>query len=105
MVEAFHDGQIGVMQLDVLAHEGDGAGLGAGGDPGQHLFPLGEVGRGNIQMQLFDHHVVEAAGVEHQRTLVEAGHGQVLDDALRACVAEGADLPADVAAHAAVARR
>ena len=53
-------------------------------------------------MQLFDYHVVEAAGVEHQRTLVEAGHGQVLDDALRLDVAEGADLPADVAAHAAV---
>ena len=102
VVEAFHDGQIGVMQLDVLAHEGDGAGLAAGGDPGQHLFPLGEVCGGNIQMQLLDHHVVEAAGVEHQRTLVEAGHGQVLDDALRLDVAEGADLPADVAAHAAV---
>ena len=40
--------------------------------------------------------------MEHQRTLVEAGHGQVLDDALRLDVAEGADLPADVAAHAAV---
>ena len=40
--------------------------------------------------------------MEHQRALVQAGHGQVLNDALRLDVTEGADLAADIAAHAAV---
>ena len=53
-------------------------------------------------MQLLHHHIVQTVGVQHQRALVEARHGQVLDDALRLDVAEGADLAADIAAHAAV---
>ena len=40
--------------------------------------------------------------MEHQRALVQAGHGQVLNDALRLDITEGADLAADIAAHAAV---
>ena len=40
--------------------------------------------------------------MQHQGALVEAWHGQVFDDALGLDVAEGADLAADVAAHAAV---
>ena len=102
VVEALHDGEVGVVQLDVFAYQRDGAGLAAGGDAGDHLLPLGQVGRGDVQLQLLDHHIVQTVGVEHQRALVEAGHGQVLDDALRLHVAEGADLAADVAAHAAV---
>ena len=90
------------MQLDILAHQCNGAGLAAGGNAGDHLLPLGQVGGGNIQVQLLYHHIVQTVGVQHQRALVEARHGQVLDDTLRLDVAEGADLAADVAAHAAV---
>ena len=46
------------MQLDVLAHQCNGAGLAAGGNAGDHLLPLGQVGRGNIQVQLLHHHIV-----------------------------------------------
>ena len=53
-------------------------------------------------MQLLHHYIVQTVGVQHQRALVEARHGQVLDDTLRLDIAEGADLAADVAAHAAV---
>ncbi len=95
--------EVGVVQLDVLAHQRDGAGLAAGGDAGDDVLPLGQVGvGGNVQLELVHHHVVQTVGVEHQRALVEAGHGQVLDDAFGLDVAEGADLAADVAAHAAV---
>ena len=97
MVKALHDGEVGVVQLDVLAHQRDGAGLAAGGDAGDDVLPLGQVGGGNVQLELVYHHVVQTVGVEHQRTLVEAGHGQVLDDAFGLDVAEGADLAADVA--------
>ena len=102
MVQALHDGEVGVVQLDVLAHQRDGTGLAAGGDAGDDVLPLGQVGGGNVQLELVHHHVVQTVGVEHQRALVEAGHGQVLDDAFGLDVAEGADLAADVAAHAAV---
>ena len=40
--------------------------------------------------------------MQHQRALIQTGHGQVLDHTLRLHIAEGADLAADVAAHAAV---
>ncbi len=83
------------MELDVLAHQRDGAGLAAGGDAAHHLLPLGQVGGGHVQLELFHHHVVQTIGVQHQRALVQAGHGQVLDDALRLDVAEGADLAED----------
>ena len=102
VVQALHHGEVGVVQFDILAHQRDGAGLAAGGDAGHYLLPFGQVGGGHVQFQFLHHHVVEAIGVQHQRALVEAGHGQVLNDALGLHVAEGADLPADVAAHAAV---
>ena len=102
VVQALHHRQVGVVELDVLAHQRDGAGLAAGDDAAHHLLPLGQVGGGHVQLELFHHHVVQTIGVQHQRALVQAGHGQVLDDALRLDVAEGADLAADVGAHAAV---
>ena len=102
VVQAFHHREVCIVQLDVLAHQCNGAGLAAGGNAGDYLLPLGQVGGGNIQMQLLHHHIVQTVGVQHQRALVETGHGQVLDDALRFDVAEGADLAADIAAHAAV---
>ena len=102
VVQAFHHREVCIVQLDVLAHQCNGAGLAAGGNAGDYLLPLGQVSGGNIQMQLLHHHIVQTVGVQHQRALVETGHGQVLDDALRFDVAEGADLAADIAAHAAV---
>ena len=102
VVQALHHGKISVVQLDVLAHQRNGAGLAAGGNAGDHTLPLGQVGGGHVQLELFHHHIIQAVGVEHQRALVQAGHGQVLNDALRLDIAEGADLAADIAAHAAV---
>ena len=86
----------------IFANQGNGAGLAAGGNAGDHTLPLGQVGGGHVQLELFHHHIIQTVGVEHQRALVQAGHGQVLNNALRLDIAEGADLAADVAAHAAV---
>ena len=90
------------MQLDVLAHQRDAAGLAAGSNAADHLLPLGQVGSGHIQLELLHHYLVQTTGVQHQRALVQAGHGQVLDHTLRLHIAESADLAADVAAHTAV---
>ena len=48
MVQAFHHREVSIVQLDILAHQCNGAGLAAGGNAGDHLLPLGQVGRGNI---------------------------------------------------------
>ena len=75
MIQAFHHGEVSIVQLDVLAHQCNAAGLAAGGNAGHHLLPLGQVGRGHVQLQLLHNHVVQTVGVQHQRALVEAGHG------------------------------
>ena len=102
VIQAFHHREVSIMQLDVLAHQCNAAGLAAGGNAGHHLLPLGQVGRRNVQLEFLHHDLVQTTGVQHQRALVQAGHGQVLDHTLRLHIAEGADLAADIAAHAAV---
>ncbi len=102
VVQTLHHAQVGVVQLDVLAHQGDGAGLAAGGDAGDQVLPLGQIAFGGVQVQLAGHGLGQAGGLQHQRALVQAGHGQVFNDAVGPHVAEQADLALDVAAHGAV---
>ena len=102
MVQALHDAQVGVVQLDILAHQRDGAGLAAGRNAADKLFPLGQVGGRGLQVQLAGHYVGQAGGFQHQRALVQARHRQVLNDAVGAHVAEHTDLALDVVAHRAV---
>ena len=53
-------------------------------------------------MQLTANNVGQAGSFQHQRALVQAGHGQVFNHAIRAHIAEHADLALDIAANAAI---
>ena len=57
--------RISVVQLDVLAHQRNGAGLAAGGNAGDHTLPLGQVGGGHVQFELFHHHIIQALSLIH----------------------------------------
>ena len=45
VVQALHNAEVGIVQLDILAHQCDGAGLTAGGDAADQLLSLGGVCR------------------------------------------------------------
>ncbi len=102
VIQGLHYTQVCVMQLDIFANQGNGAGLAAGGNAGDQLFPLGQVAGRSFQVQLTANNVGQAGSFQHQRALVQAGHGQVFNHAIRAHIAEHADLALDIAANAAI---
>jgi len=102
VVQALHHAQVGIVQLNVLTHQGNLAVAAAGGNAADQFLPLGQVGGRGLQVQLAGHHIGQAGGLQHQRAFVQAGHGQVLNNTVRADIAEHADLALDVAANRAV---
>ena len=102
VVQALHDAQISVVQLDVLTDQRNLAGLAAGRNAADERLPLGQIARRGLQVQLAGHDVRQTGGFQHQRALVQARHRQVFNDAVGAHVAEHADLALDVVAYRAV---
>ena len=102
VVQALHNAEVGIVQLDILAHQCDGAGLAAGGDAADQLLPLSQIARRGLQVQLAGHNIGKPCGFQHQRALVKARHRQVFNHAVGAHIAEHADLALDVIADRAV---
>ena len=94
MVQRFYDRQIGVVQFDVLADQGNLDRLAAVLDAVQHMFPLRQIAllRRFLDAQLAKHDLGKSRFLQHDRRLVENRKGQVLDDAVLFDVAEQCDL-------------
>ena len=94
MVQGFYDRQIGVVQFDVLADQGNLDRLAAVLDAVQHMFPLRQIAllRRFLDAQFAKHDLGKSCFFQHDRRLVENRKGQVLDDAVLFDVAEQCDL-------------
>ena len=98
MVERLGHGEVGVGQLDVLAHQGDlEAGLGSL-DALHEAAPGREVGRvdARLEVQQPDHEVAQTPLLEEQRHLVDRVGGGGRHDGIDVDVAEEGDLLAQV---------
>ena len=92
VLERLDDGEIRVVQLDILAHQRDG-----------HLAlrlleainqprPVGQIGNALFHMKCLAHLVGEALLFEHQRHLIQRFRIEILDDEARGHVAEAGQL-------------
>ena len=101
VLERLPHGQVGVVQLHVLAHEGDGHRLVAGVDVLDERLPLGQVGRPDVEPEHLDHEVVELLAVQVQDDAIDVVGVAGRDDGLGIDVAEEGDLVADALRRAA----
>ena len=94
MVQGFYDRQIGVVQFDVLADQGNLDRLAAVLDAVQHMFPLRQIAllRRFLDAQLAKHDLGKSCFLQHDRRLVENRKCQILDDAVLFDIAEQCDL-------------
>ena len=103
VVQGLHYREVGVVELGVLAHQGD---LHLSVDallPLHHGAPLPEVRLGSDEPQLPADHGIQPLLRQQQGDLIEGLGGGVLNDALRRHVAEEGDLPAHILADGLVA--
>ena len=79
------------MELYVLADDGDPHASSAVFGIPEHLLPFRHIRRRHIQPKLPADDGIQTLGLQHERGLVEDGHGAVLDDAVPLDVAEEGD--------------
>ena len=96
MVQGLHHGEVGVVELGVLAHQGDGHPLAGVLLPVHHGAPLPQIRLVGDEAQLPAHHLVQTLLGHQQGHLIQRLRRGVLDDAVRLHIAEQGDLPADV---------
>ncbi len=90
--EGLHHREVGVVEGDVLAHQGDFHVVGGLFGPVDHGGPLGEVGGVADQAQPPHHHIGQTLPLQHQRDLVEDVGGEIGDGVVHGDVAEEGDL-------------
>ena len=103
--ERLRDGEIGVVQLHVLAAKRDLHRLAARVDAGEHLHPFAHVDLLWIEMEDAADHRRKVALFQHERRFVEDGNGEIFDAALRFDVAEHRDFVLNIAGHGFVHAR
>ena len=96
MVQGLHHGEVGVVELGVLAHQGDGHPLAGVLLPLHHGAPLPQIRLVSDEAQLPAHHLVQTLLGHQQGHLIQRLRRGVLDDAVRLDIAEQGNLPADV---------
>ena len=89
-------GEIGVVQLRILADERNGHALCAAVDAAYHFLPLGEIGLRLAEAETAAYGVAHVRFFEHEGGFVQHGDRHVLNDAVRLHVAEVRDLVEDV---------
>ena len=73
MAQGLGHGQIGIVQLHILAHQANGHGLVPGVDFMEHGVPLCQIDLGGIDIQLPAHNAGEILLFQHDGGLVQAG--------------------------------
>ncbi len=103
MAERLGNGEIGIVQLDILPDQADGHGPVGGSAALNHGLPLTKLGGPGPKTQLAADDQGEIVGFEHERRLVQVGKRSVLDDAVRPDIAEHGDLAEDLGLQRLVA--
>ena len=102
VLERLDDAQIGVLQLDVLAHQGDAHRAAGGLDLVDQSDPLAQLGPPGLQTQLVHHEAIQALVPQVERHEVDVGSVHAADDGPRLDVGEERDLLLEVRADGAV---
>ena len=97
VLERFVDGEIGVLELHVLAHQRDLHHLAAAVHPLEQLVPVGQVRLAELEAEPLAHEPVEPLALEDARHLVDVRDVRAGDDRARVDVGEERDLVPDVA--------
>ena len=92
MAHGFGYGEVGVVQLHILAHQPDLHHMLARLDALDHLRPLGQLRLGRVDMQLTADDLGKRRLFQHQRRFVEVGQGDVFNYTVGLDVAEHRDL-------------
>ena len=95
VAQRFRHGEVGVVQLHILAHQADPYALRLVADPLHQFLPVLQCRRGGFQSQFPAGHRGKARLLQHQRRGVQRGQGRVLDHAVVLDVAEMRDLGKD----------
>ena len=93
--QGFRDAHVGVVQIDVLADQGDLHGVPLGLDPVDHVGPLAQISV-ERQVEVLGNVGAEAGRLLDQRHLVDRRRGRHRDHGLRVDVAEEGDLLLEV---------
>ena len=102
VLERFDHRLVGVLQLHVLADEGDPDGPLGGVGPSAEVLPVGEVGRRRVDPEVIEDEVVHALRAEGERHLVGVVDVARGDDGRLGQRREQGDLAADVAVEPAL---
>ena len=97
VAERLGHGEVGVVELHILADEAYLHAAALAVHAFYHGAPLGEVRLRGLQPQLAAHDAGEARLLEHQRRLIERGQRDIADDAVLRDVAEARHLAEDAA--------
>ena len=92
VLERLDDGEIRVVQLNILAHQRDGYFALRLLEAIDQPRPVGQIGRTLFHMKRLAHLVGEALLFEHQRHLIQRFRVEILDDIARGHVAEAGQL-------------
>ena len=92
VLQRLHHAEVGVMERDVLAHQGDGHFLVRVPQSVHHALPVGQIGLRAGQMQAFQSHAGQMLLLHGQRRFIEIFHIQVLKHMAAGHVAEQGDL-------------
>ena len=103
VLKRLDDGEVGVVQLDVLADQRDGHFALRVLEALDQLDPVLQVGLALLELERLTDLVGEALALEHQRHLIQRLCVEVLDDVLRRHVAELRQLSPHVVRHGIVA--
>ena len=79
------------MQLCVFARYGDADMTVTVFDALDHRLPVAEVGSGCVNAKLAADNIVKPFAVQHERSFIKAGKGEVFDHAVRLNIAEKRD--------------
>ena len=93
MAQRLCNREVGIVQLHIFADKSYLYSFLSIPYPLNHINPLGKCRSWGLDVQLAAYNLRQMLALKVERSLVEDGHGQVLDDAVRLDIAEVCDLP------------
>ena len=96
MMQGLGDRQIGVVQLDILADQGDLDPALPGVHAREHAGPFAKVWRGRVDAEFPADDIGQMAALQHERCAIQLGHRAVFNDAVGCDIAEQRNFSLDI---------
>ena len=103
VAQGLGNGQVGVVELHIFAHQADGDGAVPAVDPVEHGVPVRQIDVRGVDLQLPADDAGEILLFQHNGGFVQAGQGDVFNDAVLFHVAEHGDFLEDAVLQGLVA--